>query len=157
MTPREYLNLVVKPNVREFCKDVADPRKAYNAIATTDALAAHIYYWCRNNAPDQVKGLDKDDAYRTEIQRKRPNVGMVHDVAKALKHVEMSNKTNKIRTEAEVQARSFGYGEGGHGVGPYGGGPQVSVIVDGAKLQLQWTVETAMKFYEQEMDRLGIV
>lgn len=156
MTPREYLNLVVKPNVEEFIQDVSDPRRAYNAIATTDALAAHIFYWCRKNMPDEVRGMDTDDHYRLRMQQSRANVGMVHDVAKALKHVEMTNKRNKIRTEAEVQARPFGFGEGGFGVGPYGGAPQQSVIVDGMKLQLQLTIETAVKFYEQEMDRLGI-
>jgi hypothetical protein len=156
VTPREYLNLVVKPNVEEFIQDVSDPRRAYNAIATADALAAHVFYWCKKNAPDAVHGIQNDDAYRMLMQTSRPNIGLVHDVAKALKHVEMNNKTSKIRTEDEVQARSFGFGEGAYGVGPYGGTPQQSVLIDGRKIQLQLNVEHAVDFYEKEMDRLGI-
>jgi len=156
MTPREYLNLVVKPNVEEFIQDVSDPRRAYNAIATADALAAHVFYWCKMNMPDEIRGMKSDDDYRGEVQRSRPNIGLVHDVAKALKHVEMNNKTNKIRTEDEVQPRSFGFGEGAYGVGPYGGTPQLSVLIDSRKIQLQINVQYAVAFYEKEMDRLAI-
>lgn len=151
-----YLELVVKPNLEDFIKDVSDPRLAYNAIATTDALAAHVFYWCRKHAPDEVRGMKDDSVYRLTVQKNRANIGLAHDVAKALKHVEMTNSTNKIRTEDEVQPRPFGFGEGGFGVGPYSGTPQQSVRVDGLKIQLQWTVHQAVTFYEQEMDRLGI-
>lgn len=155
MTPREYLALVVLPNLAEFDEDHSDPRRAYNAIQSADALAAHIFYWCTRHAPEEVRGYKDDSAFRIDMGRSRANVKLLHDIAKALKHVELNGKS-QVRTAAEVTPRPFGYGEGGYGVGPYGGGPQVSVVVDGSKVQISLTLRTAVEFYASELDRLGV-
>lgn len=155
MRPREYLALVILPNIAEFDEDHSDPRRAYNAIQSTDALAAHIFYWCCRHAPDEVRGYRDDSAFRIDMGRSRANVKLLHDIAKALKHVELTSKS-LVKTAAEVTPRPFGCGESGYGVGPYGGGPQVSVVADGSKVQISLTLRTAIEFYVSEMDRLGI-
>ena len=43
MTPKEHLELVIRPNMREMLADLDDIRLAFNAIAAVDALAAQIY------------------------------------------------------------------------------------------------------------------
>jgi hypothetical protein len=60
MTPREFLDEVVRPNVAEFNVNFGSLRTAYNAVAAVDALAAHIYWWCKTNSSAEVKG-DRDD------------------------------------------------------------------------------------------------
>ena len=147
MTPREYLHLVVCPNLDAFEADLSDPRLAYNAIATADALAAHIYVWCRINAPSVIIGLHDDNAYRREIRLHDANTGLVHDLAKALKQVELDSE-RKVKTASKADSRS---------AAAYGGDDEVGILVDGEMVQLPRTIKDAIRSYELEMDRLGIL
>src|SRR5579859_7128759 len=56
MTPRQFLNDIVCPNVKDFHDNYDNLRYAYNAIAAVDSLAAHLYVWANNHAlaPFQV-------------------------------------------------------------------------------------------------------
>jgi len=153
---REYLTVVVKPNLEAMSTGVADPRLTYNAVATADALAAHIFYWCRANAPAEVSGLKDISAYRQEQKKHKANAALMYDVAKALKHVELDRGAPRIRLATDILPQQFGYEEGAYGVGPFGGGEQMSAIVDGRKVQLAWTIRSVVEFYEGEMDRLRI-
>lgn len=107
MTPKDYLNLVVEPNFAAFAKDQGDARLAYNAVHSIDALAAHVFYWCHTHATQEVAGLRDDDAYRREVKKDRANLALLHDMAKALKHVEL-NRNSRVMTAQEVAPRPFG-------------------------------------------------
>ncbi|WAJ30626.1 hypothetical protein [Antarcticirhabdus aurantiaca] len=156
MTPREFLRLVVRPNVAEAEADVSDVRLTYNAVMAVDALAAHVFHWCKKHDPERVRGLVDDTWFRAECGKNRANVQMLHDLAKASKHVELERGKPTIKTFADVQPRGFGYGEGVYGGGPYGGGDQVSVMVDGAKIQVGWLMRQTIDFYVAEMDAAGV-
>ena len=60
MTPREFLENVVRPNVEDFDANYGSVRQAYNAVAAVDALAAHLYLWCKTNAPSEIAGVSDD-------------------------------------------------------------------------------------------------
>jgi len=60
MTARLFLDGVVKPNVAEFHREYGSVRLAWNAIASIDALAAHMFLWCQAHAPGEVAGLSDD-------------------------------------------------------------------------------------------------
>ncbi|WP_427024689.1 hypothetical protein ACP4J4_01630 [Aureimonas ureilytica] len=156
MTPREYLALVVEPNLEDAAQDVSDVRRTYNAVMAVDGLAAHVFHWCRRHNAPYVQGLKDDTWYREQCGKNRANIQMLHDMAKAAKHVELDRGTPTIRTFAEMQPREFGWGEGGYGVGPYGGGDQVSVLIDGQKIQIELLLIQAVDFYKSEMDAAGI-
>lgn len=156
MTPKQFLDIVVLPNLADANEDVSDVRRFHNALASVDALAAHIYYWCKENRSDEVTGLKDDGSFRMRCGANNGDVALIHDVAKALKHVELVRGNPRIKNAGEVQVRLFGWGEGGFGVGPFGGGPQLSVMVDGNKVQLHWKMEQVVDFYVKEMERLGI-
>jgi hypothetical protein len=141
------LHLVARPNQEAFAVDVSDPRLAQNAIATADALAAHIYVWCRINAPSEIIGLHDDNAYKREIRLRDANTGFVHDLAKALKHVELDSQ-RKVKTASKADPRP---------AAAYGGDDEVGILVDGEMVQLPRTIKDAIRFYELEMDRLGIL
>lgn len=64
MTPRQFLNEVVQPNIDEFYANIGSKRHAFNVVAAVDALAAHIFVWCKHNAPQQVARIKDDTAYR---------------------------------------------------------------------------------------------
>ena len=57
MTPIEFLEEIVRPNVAAFHADYGSLRNAYNAVASVDALAAHPFVWCTVNVPGEVTGI----------------------------------------------------------------------------------------------------
>ena len=69
MTPRQFLDEMVRPNVADFHRHIGSLRYAFNAIAAVDALAAHIYRWCEVNAPTEIASVADDTAYREELSR----------------------------------------------------------------------------------------
>lgn len=155
MNPREFLQRVVKPNLEALTENPLSFRHMYNAVLSVDALAAHVFSWWEKHSPQETDG-SSDLLYRKESGKTRSDVRLLHEIAKAAKHVELTRGTPSIKAISEVRPRSFGYGEGGYGVGPYGGGTQISVIVDDTKIQITSVLTSTIVFYEQEMDRLGI-
>jgi hypothetical protein len=87
MTPREFLDEVVKPNVAEFHGGYDSVRLAWNAIGAVDALAAHMYLWGQTHASREVTGVADDSHYREDLAQKNQDFRLLRDTAKALKHV----------------------------------------------------------------------
>jgi hypothetical protein len=89
MTPREFLEVVVRPNVDEFHAHFADLRRAYNAISAVDALAAHLYVWAATYDPAAVASISRDTEYRNKLAGDSENFALLRDLAKAQKHVRL--------------------------------------------------------------------
>jgi hypothetical protein len=83
VTPGEFLQTVVRPNVEEFNADYGNVRRAHNAVAAVDALAAHIYVWCKTNAPSEIAGLADDTHYRERLAGCSSDFRLLRDIAKA--------------------------------------------------------------------------
>lgn len=64
MTPRDFLEVVVRPNVVDFNDDSVSLRLAFNAVASVDALAAHLYHWCAAHNPAALHGAGGDSHFR---------------------------------------------------------------------------------------------
>jgi hypothetical protein len=158
MTPRDFLDTHVKPNVADFHDRYDDVRLAYNAVASIDALAAHLYHWCVNNAPNELVGLKREDnGYRERLAGKHADFGLLRDIAKAQKHVRLTRGNPQVQSAAQMNARPIGWGEGGYGQGRFGGPPQV--VVDrtvGGFSYVEEIVDSAVAFFEAEMVRLGL-
>ena len=160
MSPREFLDVVVRPNIDEFLAHYDDLRRAYNAIMATDALAAHLYDWSRQNAPGEVTGInprDGDSAYRVRLAEQNVDFKLLRDLAKAQKHVELHRHDPLIKRSDQMLSRSIAWGEARWGEGRFGGVPQV--VVEGAPGGLRY-VETVLRrsvaFLEAQLVRLGI-
>jgi hypothetical protein len=67
MTPRDFLEIVVRSNIHDFHEHYADLRHAHNAVSSVDALAAHIYVWAKSNAAAAVASANNDSSYRQEL------------------------------------------------------------------------------------------
>jgi hypothetical protein len=157
MTLRDFLENVVRPNLREFDADYGSIQRAHNAVATVDALAAHIYVWCKTNAPSEIAGLRDDICYRERLAGSSSGFRLLRDIAKAQKHVHLYRGQPEVTTSAQVKVRSFGYGEGAYGGGRYGGPPQVMVTTDDGELRyVEQVVAAALAVLEAEMTRLNI-
>ena len=157
MTPREFLAEVVRPNVAEFHQHYADMRHAHNAISAVDALAAHIYAWCLAHAPHEIVGSRDDSAYRAALASQNAEFGLLRDIAKAQKHVHLTQGNPKVSTAAQVNARPIGFGQGPYGGGRYGGPPQVVVDLNSGGFQyVESIVKASLNFLEAEMERVGL-
>jgi hypothetical protein len=155
MTPREFLDQIVRPNLADFAQNYGDIRHAFNAIAAVDALTAHIHIWTKANAPTLASQGD-DTAYRDELARQNRQFSLLRDVAKAQKHVHLDRGNPQIRNTDKVTARAIGFGEGGYGEGRYGGSLQVVVDLPGGGLAyVETIIAESLNLLEQEMKKVG--
>jgi len=157
MTPIQFLEQVVRPNLAEFHANDADIRYAYNSVAAVDAFAAHIYVWCLVNAPAEVAGFADDTQYRAKLAASHNDFLLLRDIAKAQKHVELRRGSPTIAKAEQIITRPVGYGEGPFGHGRYGGPPQVVVDIDISTMRyLAQIVDSALSFLEGELSRMTI-
>ena len=157
MTPRQFLEKVVQPNVTEFHTNYDSERHAYNAVAAVDSLTAHIYVWCKRNAPQEIANIENDSHYRESLAKHSPDFRLLRDIAKAQKHVYLERGKPEVTTAAQMTARPLGWGEGGYGEGRYGGPPQVVVTTDDGDLRyVEQIIAASLAMLEAEMTRLKI-
>jgi hypothetical protein len=154
MTPREYFEQVVTPNLRELAQDYGNLRLALNAIHAVDALAAHIFY----GAHDKLKLVSPDDlAYRERLAWQDAEFGLLRDVAKAAKHVVLERGTPTVSTAAQITSRGLGWGEARWDEGRWDGPLQAVVLTDAGEHRVLETVITrALAFLEKEMLACGL-
>jgi hypothetical protein len=98
MTPRDFLETVVRPNVTEFNADYGKIQRACNV-------------WCKTNALSEIVGLADDTHYRGWLAGCSLDFRLLRDIAKAQKHVHLDRGQPEVTTSAQVTARAFGYGE----------------------------------------------
>lgn len=157
MGPAEFLNIVVQPNVREMGEHYEDLRYAMNAIASVDALAAHIFHWCQRHAPEEVAGLKDDTWYREHLAQANLDFGLLRDLAKAHKHVHLNRGQPQVSSASQTSIRSVGWDEAPWDEGRWGGPPQVVVKTDKGEFRpVEAVVGNALEFLQQEMQRLGV-
>src|SRR5262249_28608625 len=135
MVPNQFLIEIVRPNVAIFHEDFASLRHAFNAVAGIDALAAHIFVWCKENKPAEIEGVRDDTEYRAALALRCSAFRLLRDIAKANKHVHLTRGDPQVTSEAQVKIRPIGYGVGGFGCGRFGGPPQVVVDTNGGAFE----------------------
>ncbi|MGZ8285680.1 MAG: hypothetical protein ACXW27_04375 [Allosphingosinicella sp.] len=157
MTPGAFLNDVVRPNVADFHQNFGDLRLAHNAVASVDALAAHLYVWLKANAPNAVSGIVDDSAFRAELANRDEMFRLLRDIAKAQKHVHLTRHNPLVTQASQVASKPVGWGEGGFGQGRYGGPIQVVVDLGNGRLAyVEEVVDGALALLEQEILANGI-
>ena len=134
MTPREFLEIVVRPNVDEFKANDGSVRHAYNAVAAIDALAAHLYLWCKTNASSEIVGVLDDAQYRARLAQSSSDFRLLRDIAKAQKHAHLDRGAPEVTAAAQVAARSIGWDQARWDEGRWDGPSQVVVTTDGGEL-----------------------
>jgi hypothetical protein len=152
--PLEFLETVVRPNIKEFSDHFDDLRRCFNAIAAIDAFAAHIYEWCRENAPSHVAGEKDDTSFRERLAQMNRSFKILRDIAKAQKHVRLTRGRPSIGHAEQVRSNPRPYGTGGYGTGRYGGSAQVSVDVDGKQVFVEGVIKEALEVLQAEMKRV---
>ncbi len=158
VTPREFLDNVVRPNITEFHAHIADERRAFNAVAAVDSLSAHIYVWCKSNAPQAIAaGIQDDSQYRGWLANSSPDFRLLRDIAKAQKHVHLTRGSPEVTRAAQVTPRSLGFNEAPFNEGEFDSPLHVVVTMDDGRLRyVAQIVTAALAVLEIEMTGLGI-
>lgn len=156
MTPKDFLEVMVRPNVADFKARFDDLRLAFNAVAAVDALAAQLYAWCQQNAPAEIVGVPSDTHYRGRLAQANAEFALLRDIAKANKHVHLTQGTPQVSSAGQVSQKALGWGVARWGEGRYGGRPQVVVDTNGGEARVvENIVDRALAFLEGEMQRIG--
>lgn len=149
MTPREYLNDVVEPNIAEFQAEFGSKRRAMSAIHSLDALAAYIYHAIGGS---QGTGLQDDSSYRDQLAQLNTDFALIRDVAKAIKHVELHRGKPLVSRSDQLGSEALGWGEGAYGEGRWGGPVQAYVETnDGDHRILETILVHATDFLKSQM------
>jgi len=159
MSPHDFLDQVVRPNLLELSQSPGSMRHAFNAICSVDALAAHIYEWLVTTSTEGSSASD-DTAYRDNLAKADHAFALARDVAKAQKHVVLRRGKPLLSGSSDVRRRRLGsWGESwGDSFGnSWGGTTKVYVHPKAGQTQSALDVaQGAMSFLENEMVRLGI-
>ena len=97
MTPREFLEHVVKPNIADLRANPGSSRHAHNAVLTSDALAGHIYFWLHRQLSVLPGFKDDDIGYRNDLASRHLAYRILRDLAAALKHVALMRRGKEGR------------------------------------------------------------
>lgn len=158
MTPKDFLEVMVRPNVADFKARYDDLRLAFNAVAAVDALAAHLFVWCRENAPEEVRGIavGDDGRFRDRLAERSPEFALLRDIANANKHVHLTRKAPQISGAGQVKPQELRWGVARWGEGRWGSPPQVAVETNNGEARaVEAIVDRALVFLEGEMQRIG--
>lgn len=160
MNPRQFLDAIVRPNVAEFVAAYDDPRAAFNAVASVDALAGAM--WVAEGKPGLAQRQD-DTHYRDHLAARDPSFRLVRDVAKAWKHGELVRLSKDMKKQPEVReaqamsTKQLGFGQGRYGEGRWGSPPQVvAETTTGEYRVIESVVVRALAFLEAEMVNRGM-
>lgn len=157
MTPREFLDLVVRSNMRDMLSDLDDVRLACNAIAAVDALAGQIYWWAFHHSPGRVHGLSDDTDYRRRLADRSNDFRLMFETAKAVKHGRLTRGTPpSVRAVDQLVSKAPGWGNIRWDDARWDT-PQVRIEPIG---ETPWAVEgvlvRALELLEAEMKALGV-
>jgi hypothetical protein len=154
MTPRDFLEQIVRPNMADLANDYGDIRKAMTAVHSADALAAHIFHEVGGRI---VTGAADDTAYRELLAEESGEFRLVRDLEKAAKHVALDRGKPLVTTADQIVSRGLGWGEARWREGRRGSPPQVVVVTDtGEHRVIETVVRKAVEFLEAEMAAFGI-
>ena len=151
MTPRDFLEQVVEPNLNELEARRYDVRLAYNAVASIDALAAHIYAAAKSSLTEQ-----DDIQYREALAKGDPDFALIRDVAKALKHVELTRGVPKVSRADQLSVKFGAWGKS-WGTSWKGWGEQSAIVTNaGQSVGLKQLLRDALEVLRAEIKRLGV-
>ena len=148
---------MIQANYDEWLASPLDERRAMNAVAAANNMAAWAFkYWHHRDAAEVYRAKD-EGPYRNELAvRECPDFALVRDVAEAHKHFELDRKKPlpDVTRADQTGPGSTGWGEGGFGEGVYGGGPKLVVTLhDGTKRALTAVMKNVIVMWEQLLTR----
>lgn len=150
--PRRFFEQHVKPNYEEWLQDPLDERCAKNAVGVANVMAARVFHYWKDQAPNPIYDAQSEGAYRSELAaRECADFALVRDVAAAYKHVTLDRRSRQL-TRYDQTAAS-GWGEGRWGDGPWGG-HLVVTLDDGTRRPLSEIMGSVIAMWGRLLSRM---
>lgn len=160
MTPRQFLEAVVRPNMDALNADTGDFRAAFNAAVSIDALSARIYRWLESEQPALVGFIEReDDGYRDHLAEQNFDYRLLCDVARAMKHCELRRKTPRlVYSASKVSPQTLMVSDMESFDRDWTTTPCVLIERDGERPLIARNVfERALEFLENRMAEVGAI
>lgn len=148
-TPQHFFKYVVQENIAAWKSNPLDLRLAFNATMSVDCFAAHILEFKKDAG--QIKEGMKDQDYKKKLSDECQSFQVISDVAKALKHVRLTNKTAVVKNATDTSIGKISYGQGKYGVGSYNGDRIITEVEDENR-SLMDDCENALEFLLQKLE-----
>jgi hypothetical protein len=137
-TGGDFWNAVVVPDLMDSQEKPDDLRLAYHCAFSLFHLHDWVFCTYRDPVCSSFKFVQQDKKSKTvesarqfasALEQEYPNFALIRGIANAGKHLSLNGPRPHpditITNAAQIGTRALGWGEGGFGVGPYGGSPQV--------------------------------
>jgi hypothetical protein len=145
---KEFYLHVVKPNVEEFTTTPSQFRTAVNAATSLFHMHDWLYEFKRTELEGMYKHtFESKGIFWRHIETLVPSSKFIRDLANASKHVQLTRQpSTSMDGISGTVIRSSGFGEGGFGVGRFGG-QNVMMKDAGAVVSLDDCVRELMHFW----------
>ncbi len=134
---RAFWQYIVKPDYNAFREKIDDLRRAFHCAIALFHLSDWIYVAHKTyiNANFMFKGKNgtsqqvyDEKTFANALRDLHPDFELVRGIANSAKHLQLKNSgahPSAPSHAANTRVQITGYGEGGYGMGPFGGSPRV--------------------------------
>jgi hypothetical protein len=150
LTPREFLEEMVRPSVAAWRVDHLNARLAKQAANELNNMVDRmLYHWGQGAA--EVWNTSTPAEYRRKLVTDVcQDFQLVWDIADAHKHVELGRPDRAITCDDQTAPGTLGYGEGRYGEGLYGGVEQLVVrLDDGTRRAVSGPIENVLAMWDK--------
>ncbi|PLX39572.1 MAG: hypothetical protein C0606_03475 [Hyphomicrobiales bacterium] len=133
----DYWEKIVKPDYTDFFAHLDDIRRAFHLSVSLLHLADWIYVAHKSaidgtftfkDASQQDRPVDSVPTFANALGDNCEEFELIRGIANASKHLSLTRpgrSANSPIHAANTSVQTTGYGQGGFGMGPYGGGARV--------------------------------
>jgi hypothetical protein len=127
---RSFWRAIVVPDYEDFNAAIDDMRRAFHCAISLFHLCDWVYHphkasinanFTYRHRNGDVRRITDEKEFANALADLHPDFDLIRGIANSAKHLVLTNP----RPHPRVQ--NTGFGEGGYGMGPYGGTPRVMV------------------------------
>lgn len=153
---QRFIDDFVAPSVADYLSDLASLHRATSSVLIVDAFVGWGFPIYQAKDHSSEKQPHNDIELRQVMSRKYPEYLALFEIAKALKHGELTKGSPQVLKSAKsTESRAPGFGEAVYGEGKYGGQHQVVVQAgDGTWIYLETAIKGALSAFNKAFPQL---
>jgi len=152
--PRVFFEQHVRANYEDWLQHRTDERRAKNAVADANNMAARLFHYWKALDPSRIYGARSEGQYRNElVVRECADFALVRDVADAYKHVELSRPSRRITRYDQTAFEGTRWNEARWNEAPWNG-QLVVTLDDGTTRPLIKIMQNVFAMWERVLKRM---
>jgi hypothetical protein len=155
LNSRDFFEQVLRKNYEDFISKPSSFQTAINAVTSLYHMHEWVFTLDKAHAENVTNAsFSKSYDVWTFVENAVPKAGHIRDVSNASKHVELTRQPSTSMTHiANTSIISYGYGEGGYGVGRFGA-PTVMLDEAQGPVSLDECATVVFDFWKDLVDRM---